>query len=89
MNICWLEQTDHRSVLVFQFCSKIAFPDFFKALSPPLKITCYSNPLPTTQKFSPSLIIFGPPQKIFSSSFYISAFIRISQESRCFLFVGF
>ena len=81
MNICWLEQTDHRSVLVFQFCSKIAFPDFFKALSPPLKITCYSNPLPTTHKISPSKIIFGPPKKYFFFFLYQCFYPHQSRES--------
>ena len=50
MNIFWIKQTDHPSALVFNFYSKIAFPDNKKKNnrpSSPKKNTCSFTPLPT------------------------------------------
>ena len=72
-----------QSVLVFQFCSKIAFYHH------PSKLPALLTHYPPPKNFFILDHCWPPPKKNIFSYFYISDFIRISQESRCFLFVGF
>ena len=81
MNICWLEQTDHRSVLVFQFCSKIAFPDFLKPYHHPSKLPAILTHYPAPTNFLHLKLFLAPPKKYFFFFLYQCFYPHQSRES--------